>query len=86
MAELRTKQRTTLEPVEKNKIRGEMLQKVQNHRNEISSLLTKDQQEQYNLLQSGVNCYGRAYAPRFRGSRGQGAFGSRGGRGSRGGW
>jgi Spy/CpxP family protein refolding chaperone len=85
MAELRTKQRSTFEPVEKNKIRGEMLQKVQNHRDEISNLLTEDQKKQYNLLQPGMNCYGRAYAPRFRGNRRQDAFGGRGGRGFRGG-
>ncbi len=83
MAELRVKQRSTFEPIEKNEIRGEMLKKVQVHRNEVKSLLTEEQQKQYDLLQAGNNCGGRGFAPGRRGNRGPAGYG---GRGYRGGW
>ncbi|HDR52045.1 MAG TPA: hypothetical protein ENN90_10590 [Mariniphaga anaerophila] len=83
MAELRVKQRSTYEPIEKNEIRGEMLKKVQAHRNEVKSLLTEEQQKQYDLLQARNNCGGRGFAPGRRGNRGPAGYG---GRGYRGGW
>lgn len=83
MAELRVKQRSTFEPIEKNEIRGEMLKKVKAHREEVKNLLTEEQQKQYNLLQARNNYGGRGFAPCRRGGRGQTGYG---GRGYRGGW
>jgi hypothetical protein len=86
MAELRVKQRSTFEPIEKNEIRGEMLKKVQAHRNEVKSLLTEEQQKQYDLLHARTYYGGRGFAPGGRPGRGQAGYGGRGGRGFRGGW
>lgn len=84
MAELRVQQRSTFEPIEKNEIRGEMLKKVQAHRDEVRSLLTEEQQKQYDLLQARNNYGGKRFAQRGRG--GCRNAGGRGGRGFRGGW
>lgn len=84
MAELRVKQRSTFEPIEKNEIRGEMLKKVQAHRKEVKNLLTEEQQKQYDMLHARANFGGRGFAP--GGRRGQAGFGGRGGCGYRGGW
>jgi len=86
MAELRVKQRSTFEPIEKNEIRGEMLKKVQAHRNEVKNLLTEEQQKQYDLLHARNYYGGRGLAPGCRPGRGQAGYGGRGGRGYRGGW
>jgi hypothetical protein len=86
MVELRVKQRSTYEPIEKNEIRGEMLKKVQLHREKVKNLLTEEQQKQYDLLQARNNYGGRGFAPGRRGGRGQAGYGGRGGRGFRGGW
>jgi len=87
MAELRVKQRSTFDPIEKNEIRGEMLKKVQAHRDEVKSLLTEEQQKKYDLLHARA-AYGRrgGFAPGCRPGRGQAGYGGRGGRGYRGGW
>jgi ribosomal protein L30/L7E len=88
MAELRLKQRSTFELIEKNEIRGEMLKKVQAHRDEVKNLLTEEQQKQYDLLHART-AYGRRggfAAPGCRPGRGQAGYGGRGGRGYRGGW
>lgn len=83
MAELRVKQRSTYEPIEKNEIRGEMLKKVKSHREEVKKLLTEEQQKQYDLLQARNNYGGRGFAPGRRGNRRPAGYG---GRGCRGGW
>lgn len=81
MAELRVKQRSTYDPIEKNEIRGEMLKKVKAHRDEVRSLLTEDQQKKYDVLQdTGFNRRGR-FAYRQGGPRGQAGYGGRGYRG-----
>jgi Spy/CpxP family protein refolding chaperone len=88
MAELRVKQRSTFEPIEKNEIRGEMLKRVQAHRDEVKNLLTEEQQKQYDLLHARA-AYGRRggfAAPGCRPGRGQAGYGGRGGRGYRRGW
>jgi Spy/CpxP family protein refolding chaperone len=86
MTELRVKQRSTFDPIEKNEIRGEMLKKVKAHRNEVKSLLSEDQQKKFDVLQNaGFNRGGRV-ACRQGGQRGQAGYGGRGGRGYRGGW
>jgi len=88
MAELRVKQRSTFEPVEKSEIRTEMLKKVQAHRSEVRNLLTEDQQKQYDLLQARNNYGRKGFAQGRRGARGQAASQGRGGRGCgfRGNW
>ncbi|MCA1759031.1 MAG: Spy/CpxP family protein refolding chaperone [Bacteroidales bacterium] len=86
MAELRIKQRSTFEPIEKNEIRGEMLKKVKAHRDEVKNLLTEEQQKQYVLLHARNNYGGRGLAPGRRGGRCQAGYAGRGGRGYRGGW
>ena len=78
MAELRVKQRSTFEPVEKSEIRTEMLKKVRAHREEVRNLLTEEQQKQYDLLQSRNNYGRKGFA---QGRRGQAGFQGRGGRG-----
>lgn len=85
MAELRVKQRSTFEPIEKNEIRGEMLKKVQAHHDEVKTLLSEEQQKQYEMLHAR-NFGGRGYAPGCRAGRRQAGYGGRGGRGYRGGW
>lgn len=87
MAELRIKMRSTVDPIEKNEIRGEMLKKVKAHRDEVRSLLSEDQQKKFDVLQdAGFNRGGR-FAYRQGGPRGQGNFGGcRNGRGFCGGW
>jgi hypothetical protein len=86
MVELRIKQRSTFEPIEKNEIRGEMLKKVQAHRDEVKSLLTEEQQKQYDLLHARTAYGRRGFAPGCRPGRGQAGYGNPGGRGYRGGW
>jgi hypothetical protein len=82
MVEWRVKQRATLDPVDRNTIRGEMLKKVQVHREEVRNLLNEDQQKQLDLWQG--QCYrGRGMAP---GTRRPGGVAPYGGRGYRGGW
>lgn len=83
MAELRVDMRSTNEPLKKNEIRGEMIKKVQTHRNEVRNLLTEEQQKQYDLLQTVTANRGRRIAAARGGGRGQAGFGRRG---FRGGW
>ncbi len=83
MAELRIKQRSTYVPVEKNAIRGEMLEKVQEHRKEVRKLLTEEQKKQYDALHAQDGFGGRRYLNARYGNRRQAGFGRRG---FRGGW
>ncbi len=83
MAELRIKQRSTYDLVEKNAIRADMLKKVEAHRNEVRKLLTEEQQKQYDLLHAQYG-YGRRNLMAGRqGGRWQSGYGRRG---FRGGW
>ncbi len=75
MAELRTEMRSTNDLVKKNEIRGEMLQQVQAHRNEVRNLLTEEQQKQYDLLQTATGNRGNGFAAARDGGRGQAGFG-----------
>lgn len=84
MVELRIEQRSAVDPIEKNEIRGEMLKRVKAHRDEVRSLLTEEQKKQYDLLQARRNYGGKGFARGYRGRRGQAAFGSRRGRGQMG--
>ncbi len=76
MAELRNSRRATTNAIEKNEIRGEMLKKVEAHRNEVKNILTEEQQKQYANLQSQRNNY---QGNRGRGQRQQFANNNRGG-------
>jgi hypothetical protein len=58
MDELREQRRSTVNAVEKSEIRTTMLKNVEAHRNEVKSLLTEEQQVQYNQLQASAG-YGR---------------------------
>jgi len=51
MAELRNQRSTITDPIEKIEIRSEMLKKVAAHRNKVKSVLTPEQQGQYEAIQ-----------------------------------
>lgn len=69
MAELRTQRQSTTDAIEKSEIRTTMLKNVKAHRDDVKSLLTADQQKQWENLQPGKN---------NGNSRGQGKFMGRG--------
>lgn len=70
MAELRTQRQSTTDAIEKSEIRTTMLKNVKAHRDEVKSLLTAEQQKQWENLQPGNFGYGRGNG-NFQG-RGQG--------------
>ncbi len=74
MDELRAERRSTFDLVKKNEIREQMLQLVQAHRNEVRSLLTEEQQKQYDLLQTTQGNRGRGFTAGRGGFRGRGGF------------
>jgi hypothetical protein len=80
MAELRNKRRAKFDAIEKNEIRGDMLKKVEAHRNSVKKVLNKDQQKQYDQLHLLGN-YGRnqnfAYQRGYGNFQGQGRNGDR---------
>ncbi|MCF6358408.1 MAG: hypothetical protein L3J54_11435 [Draconibacterium sp.] len=70
MDKLRTQRRSTIDVTEKDKVRAEMDKKVLAHQSEVKSLLTEDQQKQYELLHTSANpnyAQGRQY---YRGGAG----------------
>jgi hypothetical protein len=69
MGELRTQRQSTIDAIEKSEIRTTMLKNVKAHRDEVKSLLTAEQQKEYDLLQARGN-YGNG--------RGNGNFQGRG--------
>lgn len=58
MAELREKRRSTINEIEKSEIRTSMLKKVEAHRKAVRSVLTEEQQKEYDQLPAYGN-YGR---------------------------
>lgn len=70
MTELRNERRSTVDPIEKNEIRGKMLKNVKAHREEVKNLLTEEQQKQYDQLYFRGNNFGN--------QRGNGNFRGRG--------
>lgn len=50
MAELRNSRRETVDAIEKNEIRGNMLKKVESLQTAVKNLLSVEQQKQYDLL------------------------------------
>ncbi|MCY1722596.1 Spy/CpxP family protein refolding chaperone [Prolixibacteraceae bacterium Z1-6] len=74
MDELRIKRRSTINAVESSEIRTEMLKKVEAHRKSVKSVLTADQQKQYDQLHTYGN-YGRNQQfARGNGGNGRGNF------------
>ena len=78
LAELIIKQRSTYDLAESNTIREEMLKMVLTHRDNIRGLLTEEQQQQFDIMQSR-NGFGMGFGPGRRGGRGRGGFGAWGG-------
>jgi len=92
MGELRTQRQSTTDAIEKSEIRTTMLKNVKTHRDEVKSLLTAEQQKEYDLLQArgnygngrgNANFQGRGQgrAQQFAGNLGCGAHTNRGGGG-----
>ncbi len=87
MAQLRTQRQSTTDAIEKSEIRTAMLKNVKAHRDEVKSLLTADQQKQWESLQGYSNKGNGRGQANFKG-RGQGNgncqfagnYGSRGNR------
>jgi Spy/CpxP family protein refolding chaperone len=82
MAELRTKRQSTNDAIEKSEIRTTMLKNVKAHRDEVKSLLTTEQQKQYDQLQARGNGNfqgrGQGRGQQFAGNQGCGCRGNRG--------
>lgn len=79
MSEFRDQRRSTIDAIEKNEIRGEMLKKVEAHRKEVKGLLSAEQQKQYDLLHSRGNAYRNQPARgNFAGNRFNGRQGNNG--------
>ncbi|MGE0020148.1 MAG: Spy/CpxP family protein refolding chaperone [Draconibacterium sp.] len=71
MGELRTQRQSTTDAIEKSEIRTTMLKIVKAHRDEVKSLLTAEQQKEYDLLQTRGN-YGKGRGNANFQGRGQG--------------
>ena len=88
MTEFRNERHSTIDAIEKNEIRGEMLKKVKAHREEVKGLLTEEQQKQYDQLYARGNNFGNQRGNgNFRGRgqfRGQQGFAANRGFGCRG--
>lgn len=88
MGELRKQRQSTTDAIEKSEIRTTMLKNVKAHRNEAKSLLTAEQQKEYDLLQARGNYgngrgngnfqgRGQGRGQQFAGNQGCGARGNR---------
>lgn len=89
MGELRIQRQSTTDAIEKSEIRTTMLKNVKAHRDEVKSILTTEQQKEYDLLQTRGN-YGNGRGNGNFQGRGQGKgncqfAGNYGNRGNRGG-
>ncbi len=69
MGELRIQRQSTTDAIEKNEISTTMLKNVKAHRDEVKSLLTTEQQKEFDSLQQRGN---------YANDRGQGNFQGRG--------
>jgi len=73
MDELRTKRQAANDAIEKSEIRTTMLKNVKVHRDEVKSLLTAEQQKEYDLLQARGNYGNGRVQENFQGcGRGKG--------------
>jgi hypothetical protein len=90
MGELCTQRLSTTDAIEKSEIRTTILKNVKAHRDEVKSLLTAEQQKDYDLLQARGNYgngrgngnfqgRGQGRGQQFAGNQGCGARGFRGG-------
>ena len=87
MAQLRTQRQSTTDAIEKSEIRTTMLKNVKAHLDEVKTLLTTEQQNEFAALQQRGNCGNRCGQGNFKG-RGQdrgncqfaGNYGNRGNR------
>jgi hypothetical protein len=88
MGELCTQRLSTIDAIEKSEIRTTILKNVKAHRDEVKSLLTAEQQKDYDLLQvrgnygngrGNGNYQGRGHGQQFAGNQGCGAHTNRGG-------
>ena len=69
MSELRTQRQSTTDAIEKSEIRTSMLKNVKAHRDEVKSLLTAEQQKQWENMQPNRN-YGNGRGnANFQGNR-----------------
>lgn len=69
MEDLRTKRRSTSDAIEKSEIRTEMLKNVQSHRESVKSVLTENQQKEFDRLHlRGNNQGNRMGNGQFRGN------------------
>ena len=95
MEELRIQRQSTTDAIEKSEIRTTMLKNVKAHRDEVKSLLTAEQQKDYDLLQARGNygkgrgngnfqSRGQGRGQQFAGNQGCGARANRGGGGGQG--
>jgi hypothetical protein len=71
MDELRTQRQSTADAIEKSEIRTTMLKNVKAHRDEVKSLLTAEQQKEWETLQPNGN-YGKVFGNSNFQGRGQG--------------
>jgi hypothetical protein len=71
MGELRTQRQSTTDAIEKSEIRTTMLKNVKAHHDEVKSILTTEQQKEYDLLQARANFRNGRVNANFQG-RGQG--------------
>ncbi len=67
MIQLRTDRRSTVDAIEKNEIRGDMLKKTKAHRTAVKNLLTETQRKEYELLHARDNNFRNQ---QFQGNRG----------------
>lgn len=92
MGELRTQRQSTTDAIEKSEMRTTMLKNVKAHRDEVKSLLTAEQQKEFDLLQARGNYgngrgngnfqgRGQGCGQQFAGNQGCGARTNRGGGG-----
>ena len=81
MTELRSERRSTIDAIEKNTIRGNMLKRVKNHREEVRNLLTEEQQQQYDMLQARNQGWRKGFAQGKRNASGRAGFAGRNGNG-----
>lgn len=69
MEDLRTKRRSTSDAIEKSEIGTEMLKNLQSHRESVKSVLTENQQKEFDLLHfRGNNQGNRIGNGQFRGN------------------
>lgn len=80
MSQLRTQRQSSTDAIEKSEIRTTMLKTVKAHREEVKSMLTAEQQKEFDALQQRAN-YGNGRGQGKGNCQTAGNFGNRNGRG-----